>query len=95
MSEKKAIVTGAGTGIGFGVAVELGKAGYDVVVHYYSSKEGAMEAVRIIRTFGVRAEAVEADLSDINQIKSMFARAKDFLGGLTLFVNNSGVTKKS
>lgn len=95
MSEKKAIVTGAGTGIGFGIAIELGKAGYDVVVHYYSSKEGAMEAVRIIRTFGVRAEAVEADLSDINQIKSMFARSIDFLGGLTLFVNNSGVTKKS
>ena len=55
MERKTAIVTGAGTGIGQGVAITLGQNGYDVVVHYNSSAEGAEEACRRIRDCGGRA----------------------------------------
>lgn len=93
MDKKLAIVTGSGTGIGQGVAVELAKAGYDVAVHYFGSREGAMETVARCLENGVRAQAFQADLSKKEEIDAFFRQAVDFLGGLTLYVNNSGVTK--
>lgn len=94
MTRKKAIVSGAGTGIGQGIAIELGKAGYDVVVHYNSSKAGAEETVKAIESSGGRACAIGADLTKKADVTEFFAKAVDFLGGLDLYVNNSGVTKK-
>ena len=91
--QKLAIVSGSGTGIGQGVTVELAKAGYDVAVHYFGSKEGAMETVEKCLAHGVRAQAFQADLSKKDEIDGFFARATAFLGGLTLYVNNSGVTQ--
>ena len=49
---KAAVVTGAGTGIGQGIAIELGKRGVSVVVHYHGSQKGAQETVRIIKDSG-------------------------------------------
>lgn len=95
MNEKLAIVTGAGTGIGRGVAVRLGQAGYDVVVHYHSSGQGAQEACDAIRAAGGRGYAVQADLSDKKDLDRFFDKALEALGGLSLYVNNSGITKKS
>lgn len=94
MERKKAIVSGAGTGIGQGVAIELGKAGYDVVVHYNASKEGAEETVRMIREAGGNACAIAADLTKASEVHRLFQEGTEFLGGLDLYVNNSGVTKK-
>lgn len=93
MDQKLAIVTGAGTGIGQGIAVGLAKAGYDVAVHFFGSEEGAMETVQACKKYGVRAQAFRADLSVKHEIDRLFKDAVDFLGGLTLYVNNSGVTK--
>lgn len=93
MDKKLAIVTGAGTGIGQAIAIELAKNGYDVGVHYFGSEEGAQETVAQCRKQGVRAECFKADLSKKAEIDSFFAAAVAFLGGLTLFVNNSGVTQ--
>lgn len=95
MVHKKAVVTGGGTGIGQGVAIALAKAGYDVVVHYHSSVEGAQKTVREINRYGVKAYAIQADLSRKDEIDRLFARALEQLGGLDLFVNNSGITMKT
>ena len=95
MNRKKAIVTGAGTGIGQGVAIALAKAGYDVAVHYHSSAEGAEQTVREIERCGARGYAIRADLSEKEQIDRLFSQALEQLGGLDLFVNNSGVTMKT
>ncbi len=95
MERKKAIVTGAGTGIGQGIAIALGQNGYDVVVHYNSSEAGAREACEKIRQAGGSAWAVQADLSQATGIGLLFARAHELLGGLDLYVNNSGITRKS
>ena len=94
MGQKHAIVTGAGTGIGSGIAVSLAKAGYDVVVHYHSSREGALQICQSIAQYGQRAYAISADLSKKAEIDRFFQEALQKIGRCDLFVNNSGVTRK-
>ena len=92
---RTALVTGAGTGIGRAIALELAKAGYDVGLHFNGSAEGAESAAAEIRTEGRKAETFRADLSSVDAIRALF---KDFLsrfGRLGLFVNNAGITLKA
>lgn len=92
---KRAIVSGSGGGIGQGIAMELGKAGYDVVVHYHGNAEGAEVTCQSIRENGGRAIAIRGDLSKTEDIRKLFSEGVAFLGGLDLYVNNSGITVKS
>ncbi len=62
LAGKKALVTGAGTGIGREVALEFARQGADVALHYASSKEGAESALAEARALGGRAELFAADL---------------------------------
>ena len=91
-----ALVTGAGTGIGRGIAYELARAGYDVAVHCNGSTEGAEAVCREIEgDFGVRTAVIRADLSRYAGVQSLFDAFLDKFDRLDLFVNNAGVTKKS
>lgn len=96
MNERKtAFVTGGGTGIGKGIALSLAKAGYNIVVSYCGSKEGAKEVVSSAKDFGVDALSVKADVSKVCDIEEMFKQAEDKFKKIDLFVNNAGVTKKA
>ena len=92
---RTALVTGAGTGIGRGIALELAKAGYDVGLHYNSSSDGAERAAAEIRTMEQRAETFGADLSSVAAIRGLFADFRSRFGRLDLFVNNAGITLKA
>lgn len=89
---KLVLVTGAGTGIGKGVALELAKQGADVVLSYSSSAKGALEAVEEIQGMGRRAMAIQADLGKVSDCLRVVDEAAAFLGGLDGLVNNAGVT---
>ena len=89
---KTSLVTGAGTGIGRAIALELAKAGYAVGLHCNSSTAGAESAAEEIRAAGGVARVYQADLSDVAAIAGMFAAFKDDFGRLDLFVNNAGIT---
>lgn len=89
---KLVLVTGAGTGIGQGVALEAARMGADVVLHYASSAQGALEAAEEIRGMGRRATAIQADLTRVPECIRLVDEAAAFLGGLDGLVNNSGVT---
>ena len=89
---RNALVTGAGTGIGRAIALELAKAGYDVAIHCNGSREGAESAAAEIRALGRRAEVYQADLSDVAAIGGMFDAFKKDFAELDLFVNNAGIT---
>lgn len=89
---KCALVTGAGTGIGRGIALVLAQAGYDVAVHYNSSRDTALSACAEMEKFGVRAVAIQADLSKYTDIKSLFRQYRENFDTLDVFVNNSGIT---
>lgn len=92
MPGKKVLVTGAGTGIGRGVALEFAREGAAVVLHYSNSREGADSAVAEIQNAGGTACALKADFRDAEQARSLPAQAADFLGGLDILVNNAGIT---
>ena len=92
MEGKRALVTGSGTGIGRGVALEFAREGAAVVLHYAHSEAGAASAVDEIRSAGGKAEVFQADLADIEQVKGLASQAIEFLGGLDVLVNNAGIT---
>jgi glucose 1-dehydrogenase len=88
---QKALVTGASSGIGRGIALALAEAGADVVVNYSSGEDKARVVCNEIEKFGVRAIAVGADVSDEAQVQKMFARMLDEFGTIDILVNNAGL----
>jgi NAD(P)-dependent dehydrogenase (short-subunit alcohol dehydrogenase family) len=89
---KRVLVTGAGTGIGRGIALECARAGATVAVHYSHSAEGAREVVKSIEESGGRARAFGADFNDTDAVARLAAEVSEFLGGVDVLVNNSGIT---
>jgi len=73
---QKALVTGGNSGIGKAVAIELGKAGADVVVNYVRGEVQAREVVAEIEKSGSRAFAHQADVSQEDQVSAMFEKMK-------------------
>ena len=88
---QKAIVTGANSGIGRGVAIALGAAGADVLVNFYSGEEAAQAVVQEIQRCGARAVAHQADVSKEEEVIAMFERAKREFGTTDILVNNAGI----
>ena len=64
---RKALVTGADTGIGREIALEFARQGADVVLHYSHHKDGASSAAAEIKSMGRRAEMFGADFNDLDQ----------------------------
>jgi glucose 1-dehydrogenase/3-oxoacyl-[acyl-carrier protein] reductase len=89
---KLVLVTGAGTGIGQGIAIEAAKQGADVVVSYANSAKGANATVAEIQKLGRRAAAIKADLGVVSECYRLVDEAVEFLGGLDGLVNNAGIT---
>lgn len=92
MAGKKALVTGSGTGIGRGIALEFARQGADVVLHYGHSAAGAQSAVEEIQAMGRRALAVKANFENTDEAVELANRAIEFLEGVDCLVNNSGIT---
>ncbi|KAF3766157.1 reductase [Cryphonectria parasitica EP155] len=88
---KVALVTGAGRGIGREMALELGRRGAKVIVNYASSLSSAEEVVSAIKATGTDATAIQADVSDVDQIVRLFASARQAWGRLDVVCSNSGV----
>jgi NAD(P)-dependent dehydrogenase (short-subunit alcohol dehydrogenase family) len=89
---KLILVTGAGTGIGQGVALELAQQGADVAISYHGSEQGARETVAQMQALGRRAIALQANLGVVADCYRVVDEAAAFLGGLDGLFNNAGVT---
>lgn len=92
MEGKRVLVTGSGTGIGRGVALEFAREGAAVALHYAHSSDGAESAVKEITDAGGKAKAFAADFNNAQQARALPAKAAEFLGGLDVLVNNAGIT---
>jgi glucose 1-dehydrogenase len=86
-------VTGANSGIGKAVAIALGQAGADVVVNYVRDADSANEVVKTIAASGSRALAIQADVSQEDQVQTMFRSMLDQFGTIDILVNNAGLQK--
>ena len=93
LSGKRALVTGAGMGIGQGIAIELARQGADVAVHYAHSEKDANETASEIERLGVGHALVQGDLSRVVECERVVDEAANSLGGLDVLVNNAGVTR--
>ena len=92
LSGKRALVTGAGTGIGREVALELARQGADVAVHYSHSAAGAMAVVEEIRAMGRQAAALPADFARPHEVVALGRKAIEALGRVDCLVNNAGIS---
>ncbi len=88
---QKALITGANSGIGKGIAIALAHAGADVVVNYRSGLETAQQVVEEASRCGSRAYAHEADVSREDQIREMFQKMFKEFGSIDILVNNAGL----
>jgi len=99
MGEKPvAIVTGGSRGIGRGIAIELAKLGYDIVIsHFDFNGEGkpdeskGLETQKDIKALGVKCEVLRNDVSGAEDRKALVGLAKGKFGRCDMLVNNAGV----
>jgi glucose 1-dehydrogenase len=92
---QSALVTGADSGIGKGVAMELAKAGAKVIINHVDAHEVAQSTVDEITTAGGEAYAIHADVSDESDVRAMFAEMYKRYGTIDILVNNAGLQKDS
>ena len=92
---KVVLVTGAGRGIGAAVAERLAQDGWDVVIHYHETAEGAEHVATMVRAFGQRSLIVKADVSRHDEVEAMMELALREMGRLDAIVNNAGVYKRA
>ncbi|KIF75075.1 oxidoreductase [Streptomyces sp. 150FB] len=100
MTRRVALVTGASSGIGRAAALELGRAGFDVVVGYGNNKSAAQEVVDALTEGesdgeGVRAWSVQLPLAVPESAVAALRGAIDEAGGVDVFVNNAGVNRRA
>lgn len=93
LTGKIALVTGSSHGIGRATAERLAKAGADIIINYRSSANAAQEAQANIEALGRRCIAIQADVSQEEQVNHLFAEANKALGPITILINNAGTTR--
>lgn len=92
LSGKVAIVTGANTGLGQGMAVALAEAGADIALVGRSSPD---ETIARVEKTGRRVHVIMADLGSVEPVDQIVSETRQKLGGLDILVNNAGIIKRN
>lgn len=95
LADQVALITGASSGIGYGVAQAIAAAGASVVLNYHSHAESAEQLADEIKRAGGSALAVQADVGDPGQVEKMFDACRNEFGTVDIVIANSGVQKDS
>ena len=90
LTNKRALVTGADSGIGRATAVLLARTGADLVVAYHTDADGIAETARLVEAEGRRAVVVQADIGDPASVRALYDTAARELGTLDILVANAG-----
>lgn len=92
LSGKTAIVTGANTGIGQGIAIALAQAGADIAL---VGRSDANETAEKVEALGRKAAIIRADLSSIEPCEKVISEAIEKLGSVNILVNNAGIIRRN
>jgi 2-deoxy-D-gluconate 3-dehydrogenase len=92
LTGRVAVVTGANTGIGQGIALALAQAGADIAA---VGRSAATETVEKVHALGRKAEIISADLSSIEPVGRIVDETVEKLGGLHILVNNAGIIRRN
>lgn len=90
LENRRAIVTGANSGIGRAIALRLAQEGASVCVNYITHPEAADEVVGQINAGGTKGIAFMADVSNAEQVAAMVTKIVEAFGGVDILVNNAG-----
>ena len=90
MKGKKVLITGAGKGIGRGIALAFARAGANLFLHYRSDPEEAQTLLEEVKNLGAEAVIFRADLAKMSELETMFDAVKKQFGTLEAAVNNAG-----
>jgi glucose 1-dehydrogenase len=88
---KFALVTGADSGIGRGIATRFAESGANVTVTYFTDKTGAEETAAMIESFGRKALVAQVDVGEPAAVEALFALHDDAFGQIDVLVNNAGM----
>lgn len=89
---KAAIVTGANTGLGQGIAVALAEAGANLALVGRSSPD---ETVELVQKAGRKAHVIMADLGSLEPVEAIVSETREAFGGVDILVNNAGIIKRN
>jgi NAD(P)-dependent dehydrogenase (short-subunit alcohol dehydrogenase family) len=89
LTGKKALITGADSGIGRAVAVAFAREGADVLISYLNEEQDAAETARVVREAGRTCIQVPGDISERSQCDRLVETAMSEFGGLDILVNNA------
>lgn len=90
---KVALVSGAGRGLGKGIAIGLAKAGCKVYLNYIKDRDSALQTLKEIIEIGAQADLIPADVSKHDEIVRIFQKISA-QGPLDILINNAGVNKR-
>lgn len=93
LAGKVALVTGSSQGIGRATALRLAQSGADIVINYRSKASAAEDARASIEALGRRCVAIQANVSQEEEVTRLFAEANRVLGPVSILVNNAGTTR--
>ena len=91
MSNKVALVTGSGRGLGRTIVLELAKSGYDVVINYNNSEERAKLVQKEVNELGVKSLLIKCDISNEEEVQNMISETVKMFGKIDVLVNNAAV----
>jgi len=89
LADKKAVITGADSGIGRAVAIAYAREGADVLIAYLNEHEDAKETQRLVEDAGRKAVLVPGDLQRADHCRDIVKKAVSELGGIDILVNNA------
>ena len=101
MQGKRVLITGAATGIGKATALELARNGADIIINYFPTEDQEDKASQLaskiceeVTGIGCKSLLISADVSNEQQVRSMFQQILENFGGLDVLINNAGIQKK-